>query len=342
MLLYFLTQAVIQRREQVQQWLVATLLIGAVTGLYGTYQYIYDFPPWDQIWAKMYKADSQVIGETMRAFSTFSFTSTFSHYMVISVCVAMAAIRMKAVGAFHRMLTPFYAGCMLMGLALTFVRSAYVGLIVAGGLGIVMAGKPHGRWKRIVMLVLLAGVLVVAAPKGQREHVMMAESDSAGELVASRALTVADATKTDAMGARFHAWNNVLSNSVKYPAGVGLGAGNSYRLTGNYAVSAYAYTESQHFSILAELGWPGLVLFLWITIGGLFMSGRIHDRLRNDDLRRVARACLMIQAGLLVTGLTGGTVLFVLPGSAYYWTALGLVTVLPRLDDPPAEAAKEA
>ena len=90
-------------------------------------------------------------------------------------------------------------------------------------------------------------------------------------------------------------------------------------------------------AMLAELGWPGLILFLWINIGGFFMTLGIHDKLRNEDLKKVAGASMLIQVGLTVAGLTGGTVLFSLPGSAYYWTALGLATVLPRLDDPPPE-----
>jgi hypothetical protein len=336
-LLYFLTQAVVRRREQVNRWFVLTMLIGVITGLYGSYQYIYGFPVWDTIWAAIYHADSQIIGESMRAFSTFSFTSTFSHYMVVAGCIAFTAVRMRAIGGLHRTLSPFYLVCILMGLALTFVRSSYMGLIIAFAMGIILAGAPEGRWKRMVLLVIAAGVLVVASPKGGHEAQMMAESDGTGELVANRMITLADPAKAGSMGARFNAWNNVLMNSMKYPVGVGLGAGASYRITGNYAVSAFAYTESQHFSMLAELGWPGGILFLWINLGGLLMGLRIHDSLRNPDLKRIANAAMMIQVGLMVTGFTGGTVLFTLPGSAYYWTALGLVTALPKMDDPPPD-----
>lgn len=334
-LLYFLTQAVVRRREQINRWLIATMLIGVATGLYGAYQYIYGFPEWDTLWSTLYHADSQIIGEQMRAFSTFSFTSTFSHYMVITSCVALMAVRMRSVGMFHRTLAPFYLVCMLMGLGLTFVRSSYMGIIAAGVLGLMLGGKPEVRWKRFLVLALVVAAVVAVMPKGKRETQMMAEADGAGQLVATRVMTLAEPTKTGSMGARFNAWTNVLNNSVKYPVGVGLGAGASYRITGNYEVSSYAYTESQHFSMLAELGWPGLILFLWINIGGFFLTLRIHDQLRNEELRRIAGICLMIQVGLTVAGLTGGTVLFVLPGSAYYWTALGLATVLPRLDDKP-------
>jgi hypothetical protein len=292
------------------------------------------------MWAAIYHADSQVIGESMRAFSTFSFTSTFSHYMVIAACMAFTAMRMRSIGALHRTLAPFYLVCMLMGLALTFVRSAYMGLIIAFALGIILAGAPEGRWKRIFLLGLAAATLVAASPKGGHEAQMMAEADGTSELVANRMLTLADPAKAGSMGARFNAWNNVLTNSYKFPVGVGLGAGSSYRITGNYSVSAFAYTESQHFSMLAELGWPGGILFLWINLGGLLMGLRIHDSLRDPDLKRVASAAMMIQVGLMVTGFTGGTVLFTLPGSAYYWAALGIVTVLPKLDVPPPEPAE--
>ncbi|MNS09298.1 O-Antigen ligase [compost metagenome] len=339
-LLYFLTQVVIERKDQLYRWLVATMVLGAVTGLYGAYQYIYGFPQWDTIWAKMYGAQGQVIGDSMRAFSTFSFTSTFSHYMVITACAALFAFRIRGIGILHRTLAPFYLVCMLMGLGLTFVRSSYMGLMVAGALGLIVAGKPEGRWKRMVALFVLAGVLVTVAPKGGQEITRMAEAEGAGELVATRITTLADPAKTGSMSARFNAWNNVLTNSIKYPAGVGLGAGSSYRITGNYTVSAFAYTESQHFSMLAELGWPGFILFIWINIAGFLLSLRVYDRLRNPDLKRMAGVSMMMQAGLTVAGLTGGTVLFTLPGSAFYWTALGIVTVLPRLDDPvPTEEA---
>ncbi|MNL71835.1 hypothetical protein D3C87_1970560 [compost metagenome] len=67
------------------------------------------------------------------------------------------------------------------------------------------------------------------------------------------------------------------------------------------------------------------------------MTLRVHDRLRNPDLKRVANVSMMMQAGLMLTGFTGGTILYTLPGSAYYWTVLGVTSVLPRLDDPPDE-----
>ena len=140
------------------------------------------------------------------------------------------------------------------------------------------------------------------------------------------------------MKVRFSTWEWTLQSSLKVPAGRGLGASAAGKLGGSNAVASAAYTESQYFLILSELGYPGIALFLWINFAGFILTIRIHDRLQCQDLKWIARMCLMMQVGLLVTGIAGGAVIIVMPGGAFYWTALGIVTILPRLD---AQAAAQ-
>ena len=338
MFLYFITQQVLERKEQVYQWLTATVLLGAVTGLYGAYQYIVEFPEWDRMWANAFGAKDQIVGESMRAFSSFSFTSTFSHYMVIACAVAFLVVRMRGLGMFTKMLSPFFLGCALVGLALTFVRSSYIGLFAAGFVGLVVAGAPKMRVNRLLAGVACVALLIVVLPKGHTETYYNGEST--GNLVAQRALSITQPTKVGSMGVRFSAWESIFTTSFEMPIGRGLGVGAAGKFSGQHAIAAAGYSESQVFSILAELGWPGTFMFVWIVGYGFVLSLRVHDRLRSPDLRQVARICMMIQVGLTVVGLTGGVVLYTVPGSLYYWTVLGMVTVLPRLDDPaPAEEA---
>lgn len=326
----FITQVVVQRREQLYSFMTIVIVTGALTGLYGAYQYLYGFPYYDELWAKLTNAKSQIIGDSMRAFSTFSFTSTFSHYMVIAFSAAVAAIGMKRLPMMLRLLGPFFIGCILLGLALTFVRSAFVGLFAAGLAGLLLASKPQGRWVRMAVALVVVGALVSVVPKSAGETSYSNESTST--LVTERVMSLSDPTKVGSMQVRFATWEYTLQASLKLPVGRGIGAGAASKLGGNGAVSSGAYTESQYFSILSELGWPGILLFLWINFAGAILTTRIHDRLRDPDLRMVARMCLMIQVGLLVVGIAGGAVLTVMPGGAFYWTALGIVTVLPRLD----------
>jgi hypothetical protein len=337
--LYFMTRDLVTSRQQINQWMVITLLLGTLTGLYGAYQYVFGFPWYDTLWANIYNVSFQTVGDSMRAFSTFSFTSTFSHYMAIGCCVGLVALRKRDMGPFINILSPFFLGAMLLGLAFTFVRSSYAGLLFAGVVGLIMSGSPKGRGQRLLLTFVLAFVVLQLVPKSSSDLSYTGLSD--GQLVSQRVMTLAEPAKVGSMGARFGAWQGVLNNAFKYPFGVGIGAGGGSRFNGNGDIASMAYTESQYFSELAELGWVGLALFLWVVVYGFLYSIRTHDALQDPDLKRVARMSLMIQVAILTAGLTGGTVLYSLPGGAYYWTCLGLMGALRRLDSPArsAEAA---
>lgn len=331
---YFITREAVRSRGQVFLWFKGLLFFGMLSGAYGAYQYIYGFPSYDQLWAVHYYVTSQEIGDQMRAFSSFSFTSTFSHYMVIAGAAALVAMRMKRAGTFTRLLSPFYLACMLMGLAVTFVRSSYVGLFVAGLVWLVMNARPSVRMKRLVAIGVLTAVMVSVVPHahGDSDMGLVQQTPKTSELVANRLESLTRPTEVGSMGARFSAWQAVAANSLKWPLGVGMGAGASVRFTGNFGVAALAYTESQFFSMLAELGFPGLILFVWVVIAGMLFTLRVHDRLLDPDLRGIAVFSLMVQAGLSVLGLTGGAVLYTQPGAGFYWTVLGLAAVLPRIE----------
>lgn len=337
-MMYFICQQAITKREHVERWVLLTMVLAAGSGLYGAYQYIVGFPVWDMVWAEAFSVTNQQIGEQMRAFSTFGFTSTFSHYMVVGCCLGLVALTLQRVDLFTKLLTPFFLAAMVAGLALTFVRSSYMGLMAAVLVGVVVAGNPKARMWRLAACVLLVGALTSAVPKGN--HEAYAGTETTSQLVANRVMSLSSPTEAGSMQARFTAWDTIFWTSFTMPVGRGLGSGAAGTFTGNYALGAAVYSESQFFSVLAELGWPGMVLFLWIVLYGFVFSIRVHDQLQDRDLRRLARGCLMVQVGLSVIGITGGVVLYTIPGSIYYWTALGIVTVLPRLE--PARAELEA
>jgi hypothetical protein len=112
---------------------------------------------------------------------------------------------------------------------------------------------------------------------------------------------------------------------------VGLGAGASSRFNGNYIVSATAYTESQVFSMLAELGWPGFLLYFFIVIYALVYALKVYDKLEDPHLRELVRLMMMIEVGNFVAGVSGGPALYTLPGSAFYWAAMGVVASIARI-----------
>lgn len=338
-MLYFVAPIVIDKREKLYHWIYASLGIGAITGLYGAYQYIYDFPVWDKLWAEQNNVTTQAIGDQMRAFSTFTFTSTFSQYMVITIIMATTCLQMKRIGLFVRMLSPFFMACMLLGLAVTFVRSSYLGLLLAWVVGLVVAGKGRGRLIRMAAVVIIGGALVSILPHSQGEGGGYVDPDtqSTSNLVADRMLSLAEPTRVGTVSIRTTIWQRVITDATfNYPAGVGLGAGNTSRFgssVDNYWVSAAAYTESQVFSILAEMGWAGLFLYLFIIGYGLLYSLRIYDLMQEPDDKRIVQMMIMIQVGISTAGVSGGPILYTLPGSCFYWAALGVVCAMARMEN---------
>jgi hypothetical protein len=238
------------------------------------------------------------------------------------------------------MLSPFFLACMLLGMAVTFVRSSYLGLLVAWVVGLIMAGQREGRWKRIFAVVIVASVVISVMPKSKGDAAVYDESVSTSTLVADRMLTMAEPGKVGSFTLRTAMWQRIINHSFMYPQGVGLGAGSASRISGNYILSAMAYTESQVFSMLAELGWAGFLLYLWIVIYGLIYSLKIYDHLEDEQLKQLVRALVMLQVGISVSGVSGGPVLYTLPGNAYYWAALGMVTAIARMNHLVVEKKK--
>jgi hypothetical protein len=219
---------------------------------------------------------------------------------------------------------------MLLGLAVTFVRSSYLGLMVAWFIGVVVAGEKKSRWKRIVGIMVVAAAMLSIMPHSKGDATIY-EEGSTGKLVADRMLTLTEPGKVGSLNQRTQIWQRVIEWSFVYPAGVGIGAGASSRFTGNFVTSATAYTESQVFSMLAELGWPGFLLYLFIVIYGIVYALKVYDRLEDPHARDMVRMMLMMQVGITVSGISGGPVLYTLPGSPYYWSALGMVAAIARM-----------
>ena len=338
--LYWVTRAVCQASAAAYAWVIVSLSFGALTALYGSYQYLVGFPAHEILWSKSNHAATQQIGDAMRAFSTFSFTSTFSHYMVVGALMSWAAMRLEGVGRLFRLLAPITLALCLVALAVTFVRSSFLGLILGGLTMLVVAGDPGWRLKRLVAVVAIGVGGMVLSPSSGGDAQAYDQPSGTGALVADRLLSMRDPSKVDTFNFRLRLWQQTIGGAVtNYPMGVGIGAGNAGRFGGNPFAAAFAYSESQVFSILAETGWPGLGLFLWITLYGLYFSLKTYDELEEPERKRLALMAIGLQAGLLASGITGGPVLYTLPGSAYYWTALGLVAAMRRAEQAERAAA---
>ncbi|MEB3197340.1 MAG: O-antigen ligase family protein [Candidatus Sericytochromatia bacterium] len=338
MSLYWLTAHVCSHDRTVYSWLSLTAWGATLSGCYGIYQYAFGLPEYDLLWAEASKASAQMIGDQIRIFSTFSFTSTFSHFMLIGSCAAGGFLAMRRHARLMMLLAPFMLGICTVSLALTFVRSSFVALALAGVGTLVLRGKPDARLKRLLAIVALAVLTSFASPSS-RSDIATAESPGVANLVSERVSSIGEGLSSNSMSYRMNLWTYQFTFiTFEQPAGMGIGLGAGGRFGADPWATSVAYTESQFVSMLVEMGWPGFILFLLLTGYGLVFTVRTYDRLDDPDRRGAVQVAFGIQMALLTTSLTGGAVLTVLPGAAYYWTALGLVTAVARIDAQEREA----
>ena len=329
--LYWVTRLVASKPAMAYAWLAMTVYFGAITGLYGSYQYVFGFPWYDKLWAETGFAKFQTIGEQIRPFSTFSFTSTFSHYMVIAVAAAVGGVRLNGLGRATRMLAPLLALAAFSGILFSFVRSSFVGVLVAVIVGGIVSGEPKSRGRRVMLVFGVGALLLFAMPGSRHESQVFEPPSTTSELVSERMLSVRDPSKVETFNTRVAMWMKITEGcTTTFPIGVGLGAGQAPRFGGDQNAAAFAYTESQFFSAMAEMGWPGFGLFCFVTAYGFLYSLRTYDKLEDPERKAIVLTCMMMQVGILVAGLTGGAILYTLPGSAYYWSALGMVAAMSR------------
>jgi hypothetical protein len=337
--LYWVTAIVCQQEQRLQAWIAMTLVAVLVSGLYGISQYFVGLPSYDWAWVHSSRNGHQMVGDRVRIFSTFSFTSTFSHFALIGFCFGWTAWRLRRLSLFTQMISPMCIIVALGALALTFVRSSYVGLFVALVAGLVVAGDPRRRMVRLMAVLAVGASAVFLTPSSAGDTARVEGSRAeTSTLVAQRLTSIGEGTENSSLSFRLGLWQRHFALVSEFiPMGVGIGAGSGTRFGGDPWAETTAYTESQFVSALVELGWPGFLVFLGVTLYGLAYTLRTHDRLRDPERRKILHLCFMVQCGLLITGITGGPVLYTLPGSAYYWAALGVVTALGRAEQAERE-----
>lgn len=169
--------------------------------------------------------------------------------------------------------------CMLIPIG----TSTRTGLICIGVLGVLMLRSVKRRFLYMGGAALALALAVPFLPASYTTR--MATIDNAqGDESASTRLAVwkwtLDYVKDHPLGGGFDAYR---ANSFTYNKRVTTGEGNSQ------AVETIAITDrarayhSAYFEMLGEQGWPGLGLWLWLQVLGLWQMERVRRILRKSE-----------------------------------------------------------
>jgi hypothetical protein len=269
------------------------IVLVPVLALYAFRQYYLPLPEWDQVWfntAEIGTTGSPDEGR-VRVWGTLNSPGTFATVLAVATIVYLTVKR----------LTPFHivGGLAVLGaLALTYVRSAWIGVVAAAvAIAVVSRGAALSR------LVVLGLLMVALAP--------VAFSGSAGAALTDRFNTLGALESDESAQTRSTTGFRLVPRALQQPLGVGVGqAGEASRLGGR----GFRYTDNGYLSLLFQTGPVGFVLVMTALVMVLRSAWR--------NVRRFADATNVLVAGVLayfLVTMIAGDQLYGVPGMMLWY-----------------------
>lgn len=309
---YFLLVAIIGRsvksRETLTWILVLMVVSGAITGLYGIYQYLY--AP-DTAKIGLYDLTDEVAA---RVGSTFENPNFYAEYLVLLVPIGLALI-LGSRGVLRRLIIGGSTLFIFAGLILTYTRGSWM----ATAIGIVLMSLLTEAWLFWVWAGLFA-VALVAAPG-----------------VASRFASITNVTGGTA-GFRMKLWK-IAGGIIREHPLIGIGIGNYYDAFTEYifrhpemSVGWVIYgAHNSYLTIMAETGIFGILSFVAIILiaikYGLYLA---REKAEDKYLAWINSAIFAGVVGFAINSLTSNS--FHHPqGAVFFWVFLGLQVAIGNM-----------
>lgn len=273
--------------------------------LYAIAQYFFSLSAWDAHWVEHGELGS--IGapqeDKIRVFSTLNSPFTFAIALSTGVMLGLGIAR--RLGAALLLTLP-----LLLALALTYVRSAWLALVI-GVLVFAFAarGRAGGRIVAVVAVSLI-GLVVVGG------------SNPTTQAFTQRVTSLGSPEEDVSANERLETTKRLLPASVSQPLGEGLGqAGLAVRLEEAEEEEQLVEVDDGYLSLLYQSGPFGLLLVLAAIFSSVAAAVRVLGRADPD--RRLEAAALLATLMMLLVALASADVFFGLPG-AIFWYLCGL------------------
>jgi len=283
----------------VRQWTLFRVLAVAAPALalYGCYQYFVALPAWDEFWLDSVEFESVGAPEEgkIRIFSTVNSPGVLAFVLSLTLLLTTVGRRLQPT-------LLVVAGICATGLALTYVRSAWVGLVVAALIVPVVS-----RGRALPQLAALAVVLAVAAAA------IAQSGDSTFTALSERVNTFSSLDSDISANARQNAPAVLIPELLTLPFGHGLGsAGEATRL----AEGGFRAPDNGYLSMLYQLGLPGGLLVIGALLAAVWVGVRSAFRRGDPD-----RVLLVATFAFVLVLLVAGDQFYGLPGVIVWFLA---------------------
>ncbi len=208
----------------------------------------------------------------------------------------------------------------LLAVATSLQRTAVLGAVIAALAFVALSASAGRRVTQVVTALLVVGALVfglasVLAPE-------------AGQGVFSRYATITPGkAASTSVGYREATITQIPKVIAKYPFGAGLaqaGAGATFGGAPTATIDGHrASAESQYNYVNLELGLPGLVYWIAISVFVIVLAASRLRRIGDVELRLALAAIFASFIAFTMMGFAGAT-MSNLPFGPFFWFALGI------------------
>lgn len=265
--------------------------------------------------------------------------STLSMVAIAIVPLIWWLARHGTIFAPSRWVTLFAVALTLACLLVTVGAQTRTGLLCVGLLGLLSLRNVKRRFVYLGSATLLALAALPFLPASYTERMKTIENHQADQSASTRVAVwswTIDYVADNPLGGGFDAYRgNRLRVELKKTAG----NGNTTAIETEEVLETGRAYHSSYFEILGEQGWPGLTLWVWLHLLGLWQMERLRARWRKRTgegetwqaplANALQQAQLIYLAGSLFLGIAYQPFVFMLIG-----LQCGLWSYLRRIDAP--------
>lgn len=176
----------------------------------------------------------------------------------------------------------FTAGLVFASLLIPIGEAARTGLLCAAFLAVLMLRSAKRRFLYAGLGALALALAVPFLPQSYLERMNTIENHSEDQSASTRVavwMWTLDYVKTHPFGGGFDAYR---SNSFTYQMPQVSGSPGNEQVTYKTVTDKARAYHSSYFEMLGEQGWPGLILWLWLQLLGVWQMERIRWRFKRS------------------------------------------------------------
>jgi len=333
-LLYFIINNSINDERQINRILDILLLVGALFGIYGIFQYNgIDFSFW-----------ISNIGR-QQVFGLFGNVNYFAEYLIVPLPIAVSLFLVSQ-NKFKRILLLIGIVAMGASLTFTFTRGSYLSfgsaLIFMFFLFLISRGKGFIKNNKKIFIIILVAIIIITFL-----FVVPTPLNKSGTVISKikSRISVTQLTQDSSYNRRIAIWKFTGMMIKDHPL-LGSGIGTYKYNTLRYQAEFFAQGENrslyphgfadkahnEYLQLWAELGIIGLGIFIWLMISYFRFGLKILRKIKDEYRQGIIIGLMGAVVAVLVDSIFGFPLH--LPATiVLFWLALGLTVAVGLLKD---------